>query len=298
MIAKEQSKWFALTGISIAGFLGCLDLTIVNTALPAIQSDLNTAVTQLQWVMTILMLALTACMVISGKLADLYGRRLCLYFGLALFAASSLIAGLSPNIQWLIAARFLQGISIAFLYTAPVAIIPGLFPEHQRGRATGLLIGANGLGLAIGPVIGGLIVSTLGWRWIFFINPPIILITVLLCWHRLIESKSVTAVRKIDWWGFILLIIALPAGILGLVQGAIWGWLSIPIISLFIVAIIGLVLFYYVETKVSMPIIEFHLLANRVFLAGLGANFTLAAFYAVDFFLIPLYLHYIRGQAG
>lgn len=298
MFTKQPSNWLALIGISIAGFLGCLDLTIVNTALPAIQSDLNTPVTQLQWVMTILMLALTACMVISGKLADLYGRRLCLYWGLALFAASSLIAGLSPNIQWLIAARFLQGIAIAFLYTAPVTMIPSLFPEHQRGRATGLLIGVNGLGLAIGPVIGGLIVSTLGWRWIFFINPPVILISVLFCWGRLIESKSEHIVRKIDWQGFILLITALPAGILALVQGEIWGWLSMPSIILFITAIIGLILFYYVETKVAMPIIEFHLLKNKVFLAGLGANFTLAAFYAIDFFLIPLYLHYIRGQAG
>jgi EmrB/QacA subfamily drug resistance transporter len=295
---KEQSNWLALTGISLAGFLGCLDLTIVNTALPAIQGDLNVSISQLQWVMTILMLALTACMVISGKLADLYGRRLCLYAGLISFAVSSLIAGFSPTINWLIAARFLQGISIAFLYTAPVAIIPSLFPEHHRGRATGLLIGANGLGLAIGPVIGGLIVSTLGWRWIFFINPPIILMSVLFCFNRLVESKNVHASKKIDWWGFILLVIALPAGILGLVQGETWGWLSAPIIGLFILAIAGLVLFYFVENRVSAPIIEFHLLANRIFLAALGANFSLALFYAIDFFLIPLYLHYIHHQAG
>lgn len=294
----KKANWLALIGISIAGFLGCLDLTIVNAALPVIQSDFNAPISQLQWVMTILLLALTACMVISGKLADLYGRRLCLYIGLAVFAASSLMAGLSANIQWLIAARFFQGLSIAFLYTAPVAIIPSLFSEHRRGRATGLLIGANGLGLAIGPVIGGLIVSTFGWRWIFFINPPLILISLLFCWRRLIESKSTNAIRKIDWPGFLLLIISLPTGILALVQGASWGWFSIPTLGLLIISIIGLLLFYYVETKVSNPIIEFHLLANRFFLAGLGANFTLAAFYAIDFFLIPLYLHYIRDQSG
>jgi EmrB/QacA subfamily drug resistance transporter len=298
MLNKAQSNWFALIGISIAGFLGCLDLTIVNTALPAIQNDLNISVTQLQWVMTILLLALTAFMVISGKLADLYGRRLCLYSGMILFALSSIGVGFSPNIHYLIGFRFLQGLSIAFLYTAPVAIIPSIFPEHRHGRATGLLIGANGLGLAIGPVIGGLIVSTLGWRWIFFINPPIILISFLFCWKRLIESKSNTAIRKIDWYGFILLIIAVPAFILALVQGETWGWWSTPIIVLFLLAIIGLIIFYYVENKVPAPIIEFHLLANRIFLVGLTANFALAFFYAVDFFLIPLYLHYIHGQSG
>ena len=298
MSNHEKSNWLTLIGISIAGFLGCLDLTIVNTALPAIQSDLKISVTQLQWVMTILLLALTAFMVISGKLADLYGRRLCLYVGMALFALSSLGVGLAPDIHYLIAFRFLQGISIAFLYTAPVAIIPSIFPEHHRGRATGSLIGANGLGLALGPVIGGLIVSTLGWRWIFFINPPIIIISFIFCWKRLIESKSDVAIRKIDWWGFILLIIAVPAGILALVQGEAWGWLSVPTISFLLLAIIGLVVFYYVENKVTAPIIEFHLLANRIFLIGLTANFALALFYAIDFFLIPLYLHYIHGQSG
>jgi EmrB/QacA subfamily drug resistance transporter len=298
MSDKENAKWLGLIGISIAGFLGCLDLTIVNTALPSIQSNLKISVTQLQWVMTSLLLALTAFMVISGKLADLYGRKLCLVLGIILFAVSSLGVALAPDIHFLIFFRFLQGISIAFLYTAPVALIPSLFPEHQRGRATGLLIGANGLGLAIGPVIGGLIVSSLGWRWIFFINPPIILISFLLCWKNLTESKSQVANKKIDWWGFILLLIAIPSLILALVQGEAWGWLSIQIITLFIIAIIGLIVFYIVESRITSPIIEFHLLANRIFFIGLTANFALALFYAIDFFLIPLYLHYIHGQTG
>jgi EmrB/QacA subfamily drug resistance transporter len=298
MTNKNDTNWLALIGISVAGFLGCLDLTIVNTALPAIQSEFNIGLSQLQWVMNILLLALTAFMVISGKLADLYGRRLCFYIGMGLFAIASLGAGLSPNINFLIACRFLQGLSIAFLYTAPVAIVPSILPEQHRGRATGFLIGANGMGLAIGPVIGGLIVSTLGWRWIFFINPPIILLSLLFCWRRLPESKHSNAGRKIDWYGFILLIIAVPAGILALVQGQAWGWLSTPIIGLLLVAIIGLVAFYFVENKVSSPIIEFHLLANRIFLIGLTANFALALFYAVDFLLIPLYLHFIHGQSG
>ncbi len=296
MTNKEQLNWLPLIGICIAGFLGCLDLTIVNTALPAIQMDLNISVTQLQWVMTILLLALTTFMVISGKLADLYGRRLCLYIGMILFAVSSIGVGLAPNIHFVIAFRFLQGISIAFLYTAPVALIPSIIPEHHHGRATGLLIGANGLGLAVGPVVGGLIVSTLGWRWIFFINPPIVLISFLFCWKRLVESKNDAAIKKIDWWGFALLIIALPAGILALVQGGAWGWSSMPVIGLILVALIGLGLFYYVETRVTAPIVEFHLFANRIFLVGLAANFSLAMFYAIDFFLIPLYLHYIQGK--
>ena len=116
-------KSFILLGLGIAGFLGCLDLTIVNTALPAIQMNLGATVIQLQWVMTALLLALTAFMVIAGKLSDLYGRRRCLYIGLILFAFSSLGAGFADNINILILSRFFQGIAIAFLYTAPVAPI-------------------------------------------------------------------------------------------------------------------------------------------------------------------------------
>ncbi len=298
MKSNSKSNWVGLSGICIAGFLGCLDLTIVNTALPAIQADFNSSVTQLQWVMNILLLALTAFMVISGKIADLYGRRLCLYLGLILFAISSIGAGLSLQIHWLIGFRFLQGISIAFLYTAPIALIPSIFPLEQQGRTTGILIGANGLGLAIGPIVGGFIVSLLNWRWIFFINPPLVVLSLLLCWKTLNESKSAVENKKIDWWGFSLLIIALPAGILALVEGEIWGWLSVPTLSLFILSIISLLCFYWVETKVKNPIVDFHLLTNRIFLIGLAANFSLALFYAIDFFLIPLYLHYIHGQSG
>ena len=293
-----SAKRFVLFGIGIAGFLGCLDLTIVNTALPAIQINLDATVTQLQWVMTTLLLALTAFMVIAGKLGDLYGRRFCLYFGLILFAVSSLGAGLATEINILILSRFFQGISIAFLYTAPVALIPSIFPVNQHGRAMGILVGANGLGLALGPVIGGLIVSSLGWRWIFFINPPLVLLSLALCWHVLRESKNDSVVKKIDWLGGVLLALSLPALILAIVQGETWGWFSVPIISLFVFAILAGVVFYIVEHRVKAPIIEFHLFTERVFLIGLSANFSLAFFYAVDFFLIPLFLHFVRGQEG
>lgn len=298
MLTNEKSKWLALTGISIASFLGLLDLTIVNTALPAIQIDLSVTVIQLQWVMNILLLALTASMVVLGKLADIYGRRLCLYIGLWLFALSSLGAGLSPNIHWLIFFRFVQGIAIALLYTAPLALIPSIFPAHHQGRATGLLVGASSFGLALGPVIGGFIVSTLGWRWIFYINPPIVLFAFLFCWKTITESKNINADKKIDWAGFIILLITIPTLILAIVQGENWGWSSTPIISLLVLALIGIIILYQVEKRIKAPIIEFHLFANRIFLVGLAANFALALFYAVDFFLMPLYLHYIQGQPG
>ena len=292
-----SNRHFILLGLCIAGFLGCLDLTIVNTALPAIQSNLDASVIQLQWVMTILLLALTTFMVIAGKLGDLYGRRLCLYIGLILFGLSSLGAGLAGNIDVLIINRFFQGIAIAFLYTAPPALVSNIFPPNQHGRAMGIIVAANGLGLALGPVFGGFIVSLLGWRWIFFINPIFIVISLSLCWSALMESKAEIGEKKIDWIGGSLLIISLFTFILAVVQGKTWGWLSMPILVLFLCCVMAGILFVIIELRIKTPIIEFHLFKRRVFFIALLANFSLAFFYAVDFFLIPLYLHFVRHQS-
>ena len=297
MLSTEKSSWLALIGLSLAGFLGLLDLTIVNTALPTIQVEFSASVAQLQWIMNILLLALTTSMVILGKLADLYGRRLCLYLGLGLFALSSLGAGLAWNIDLLILFRFFQGVSIAILYTVSLALIPNIFSAHNQGKAMGIMVGAGSFGLAVGPVVGGFIVSAWSWRWIFFINVPLALFCFLFCWKTLQESKSTAITEKMDWLGFIFLLISIPLFILAIVQSEVLGFLSWPVLSLLLAAIVGMVILYQIEKRAKSPIIEFSLFKNRIFLIGLIANFSLAAFYAVDFFLIPLYLHYIRGQS-
>jgi MFS family permease len=200
-ISEQSRKWWVLIGVSIASFLGCIDFTIVNTALPAIQVDLHATVTQLQWVVNMFLLALCSFMVIMGRLADIYGRRRVLYLGALVFGLSSLAAGLANDIAWLIAFRFLQGISCAVLYTVTGAIVAEAFPEEQRGRAIGLLFGANGLGLAVGPVLGGVIVAAVGWRWIFLVNVPLILISLMICWVSVRESVNQEEGSKIDWGG-------------------------------------------------------------------------------------------------
>lgn len=292
------NSWLALIGISIAAFLGCTDLTIVNTALPAIQNSFNCSVNALQWVMNIFLLALTGFMVVIGKLSDLYGRRLFLYSGMLLFAFASLGAALSPSINWLILFRFFQGICVAVLYTIPVAMIPSIFPSSLQAKATGIFISISGLGLAMGPVFGGFIVSMSSWHWIFLINIPIILVSFLFSLKHLPESKSGLRDTKIDWWGFILLVFIIPLFIYTTVQGATWGWTSRLTLSMYALSLLGLILFYQIEQRVRMPIIEFHLFNNRVFIIGIIANFTLALFYSVDFFFMPLYLHYVKNLNG
>lgn len=286
-----------LLGISLASFLGLLDLTIVNTALPAIQQEFHSSVLQLQWVMNSVLLVLTTSMAVLAKLADTYGRRLFLYLGLLSFGVASIGIGLSHHLGVLIGFRFLQGIAIALLYMAPLAIVPNVFPVKDQGKAMGFLVGISSFGLALGPAVGGILVSTVGWRWIFWINPPLALVCWLCCYKALQESKTAHP-EPMDWRGFGLLLVSIPAFILAIIESQRLGFLSWPVLSLLAIAICGLICLYRVENKLTHPMIQFSLIKQPLFIVGLIANVSLAAFYAVDFFLIPLYLHFVKDFSG
>ncbi|HYF98086.1 MAG TPA: MFS transporter, partial [Coxiellaceae bacterium] len=216
--ASINKKWWVLLGVSIASFLGCIDFTIVNTALPAIQDGFNATMTELQWVINMFILALCSFMVVMGRLADIYGRRQILYIGMFVFGLSSLGAGLSPSVQWLIFFRLIQGISCAILYTATGAIVSNTFPPNERGKAIGILFGVNGLGLAVGPIFGGIIVSILSWRWVFLINLPLIIISLLICFASLTESLNKEHGAQIDWLGLTALILSLSTLVAGVTE--------------------------------------------------------------------------------
>jgi len=298
LIKASNQKWWVLGGVSIASFLGCVDFTIVNTALPAIQANFGSSITQLQWIINIFILALSTCMVTAGRAADIYGRRCLLYIGMIVFGLASLCAGLVNKIEWLICFRLIQGMSCAILYTSSAAIVAEAFPKHERGKAIGALYGINGIGLAIGPMLGGFIVSALNWRWVFFINVPFILISLAICFFSIRTSQVQNKEDKLDWYGLITLTIALSLLILGIIQGDQWGWVSAYTITCFTISSIMLACFYYIETKVKYPIIQFYLFVNRIFLISAVATFALAFFYCAAFFLMPLYLHIIRAETG
>ncbi len=286
----------ALIGISLASLIGCIDFTIVNTAIPAIQHGLKADINNLQWVINIFILALCSFMVISGRLGDLYGRRKMLYFGMIIFALASLGAGLAFNMTSMIIFRGLQGFAATFMYTASGAIISHTFPEDQRGKAMGILFGINGLGLALGPVLGGVLISLLSWRWVFFVNLPIIFLSLMICFWTVQESKSSEPNQTIDWFGAVFLALGLSCLVLALIQGSSWGWLGLKNIVLYLAGLISLINLYLTEIKHRSPIIDFHLFANRNFFGSSIASFGLAFFYVPAFFLMPQYLHNIRGQ--
>ncbi|MGY2202743.1 MFS transporter [Pseudomonas gingeri] len=297
VFAQQQRKWWALLGVSIASFLGCVDFTIVNTALPALQADLGASVDSLQWVINGFILALSSFMVLVGRLADLHGRKRVLFIGLSVFGLASLGAGLAVGIDGLIAARIAQGLACAVLYTASGAIVANTFDSAEQGKAFGVLFGVNGVGLAVGPVLGGLITSAFGWQWIFLINVPFVLLSLGICAFSVNESRSPQAGTRLDWLGAALLLVGLPSLVLVIVQGAAWGWSSPLSLGLIGLAVVALTAFVRVERRVAAPIIDLQLFANRRFVAGVVASFTLAVFYCVAFFVMPLYLALVRGES-
>ncbi|HEY5952972.1 MAG TPA: MFS transporter [Terrimicrobiaceae bacterium] len=295
MPEKARTR-LALAGLSLSAFVAYLDFAIVNTALPSMQRELTLTFVQLQWVMNIFVLALCIFMVNMGRFGDMFGRRLLLYIGLTCFAAASLLAGLAPNGQTLIAARAFQGVAITMIVPSSVALVSQTVSPSERGRAIGIWTSVTGVGLAIGPVVGGLLTSALSWRWIFFVNIPIVVIAFSLCFVSVRDAVKSNHEMRVDWAGFFLMIVGIGSLICAVVQGPEWGWASRPTLALALTAVVSLGLLLVVESKVKSPILDLGLLANRGFLAGAFANFTLMGFAYSAFFLMPLYLRGIVGQ--
>jgi MFS family permease len=202
-ISEKNRKWWSLSGLSMACLVGFLGFAVVNTALPAIQRELGVSFVVLQWVMNVFVLALSIFMVNMGRFGDAFGRRPMLYSGLALFGTASLFSGLSSGGITLIVFRVLQGLGLAVILPSSLALISNTFPENERGRAIGIWTSVTGIGLALGPVLGGVITSSLGWRWVFFVNIPVLFTATAVCLLSVRESVRETD-KSIDWYGFSL----------------------------------------------------------------------------------------------
>lgn len=291
------NKWLAFIGIALLSF-GCyLDYTVVNVALPTIQQELHTNLLSLQWVMNIYFLALCILATIMGRLGDLYGRRCCFYIGSGIFAIASIVAGLSPNINWLIFGRLLQGIGAAIVFPLGPSLLPHAFPEKERGKAIAWLGSMGGIALALGPVLGGLIVMHWGWRWIFFINVPIILLGYLICFKSVSESRVEQQHLFIDIKGMVLLAVAMGGIVLSLIHSQTFGWGNSVTLIYLVLGIISTALLIFVEKNQENPLIDFRDFSNLLFYAGSILCFLAGVLSAVALFFDPLYLQIIRNES-
>jgi EmrB/QacA subfamily drug resistance transporter len=295
MADASPNRWLALIGISTLSFVVFIDFTIVNTILPGIQRELHATVGQLQWVMNAFFLVLTIFMVTMGRLGDIYGRRRVLYAGVIVFALASFLAGAAESPQFLIACRFLQGIAGAVTLTCGAALATHHFPESEKSRALAIFMSITGFGMAVGPVLGGLFLSALSWRWAFYVNVPVVIIGFLISW-RTIQETPPQKEEKIDWLGLAFLTPGMAAIVTVIMNGNNWGWTSLITISTAVAGVVLLTVFIQIERRVRFPIIDFKFFNNRQFLACCVMALTLGGFIAVGSFMAPLYLQTVRNE--
>ena len=297
-----ERKWWTLLAVSVATFMLLLDITVVNTALPAIQKDLSASFTDLQWVIDAYTLALAAVVLTAGSIADRIGRRAVFVAGLGIFAASSLAAGLAPDATFLNISRAVEGIGGAAMFAVSLALVAQEFAAgRERATAMGIYGATIGAAVAVGPLVGGAITDSLGWRWVFFLNVPIGIAAIAVTFAKLQESRDPNATR-VDWAGLATFSTALLLLVLGLLRGNDDGWTSPTILSLLIGAVVMLAAFVVIERRVAEPMLPLELFRNRAFtgvqLAAFAVSVSLFALFLYLTLYLQNYLGYSPLQAG
>jgi EmrB/QacA subfamily drug resistance transporter len=296
------SKPWILTATILGSSMAFIDGTVVNVAIPALQSAFHATVVDVQWVVESYGLLLSALILAGGALGDLLGRRLVFLVGVSLFAAASISCGLAPSIHLLVLARCVQGIGAALLIPGSLAIISASFDEASRGRAIGTWSGFTAMTTAFGPVIGGWLIAHASWRWAFFINVPLAAAVIALSLRYVPESRSANANRGLDWVGALLATASLGGIVTGLLESSNLGWRNPFVIASLAGGVIFLILFLWIESRVASPMVSLALFESRSFL---GANLVTLFLYApigIFFFLFPILLmqvyHYSATAAG
>jgi EmrB/QacA subfamily drug resistance transporter len=292
---RTRSPWAVLAVLCLGLFMILLDGTIVNIALPHIMTAFRTGLSDVEWVMNVYVLAFAVTLVTLGRFGDLYGRRRLFLGGMVLFTVASLACGLAPGVYWLVAFRAVQGLGGAAMMPSTLSIVADVFPAARRGAAMGVWGAVSGLATAIGPSLGGLIVDSASWRWIFLINLPVGVVGVLLTLRIVPESKNPTAVESLDLPGVGLVSASLFCLTFALVEGQRLGWTSAAILGLFAAAVLGLLLFYLRERAIRQPLIDFSLFRNVNFFAGNVTGLMLSASMMGVFFTIPIFLQSVLG---
>jgi EmrB/QacA subfamily drug resistance transporter len=302
LVTDANRRWWTLGAVTFSLFMVMLDTTIVNVALPAIQLDLHIQLSRLEWAVNAFLLAYAALLLPGGKLADFVGRRRMLLIGLLVFTGSSLACGLATSGEMLIAARAAQGVGAALMMPATHALISANFEEHEHGLAYGVWAGVSTLGLALGPLVGGVLVQRLSWPWIFYVNVPLGAAAILLGRLVVRESRDTSTEQGLDPVGLVLSGGALFALVYALIEGHAYGWRSHIILGLLAASALGFALFVLLEALERRPMLDLSLFRNSTFT---GANIVTALIMLTMLgvlFFVSIYLQNVLGfsptQAG
>jgi EmrB/QacA subfamily drug resistance transporter len=293
---KASGPWI-LAATILGSSMVFIDGTVVNVALPALQTNLNATVVDAQWVVEAYALFLAALLLAGGSLGDHFGRKRIYAAGVALFALASAWCGLAPNINQLIVARALQGVGGALLVPGSLAIISASFAAEERGRAIGTWSGFTAITAAVGPVLGGWLIENVSWRAIFFINLPLALIVLALVWLHVPESRDEES-RGLDWTGAALATLSLGLIVYGLIESSRRGFSDPAIIASLTGGILMTILFVAIEARKKNPMLPLGLFRSRNFS---GANLLTLFLYTAlsgSLFFMPLNLIQVQGYSA
>jgi len=290
-----RPRW-TLLAVSLATFMTYLDNNIVNVAMPAIQRDLHLSTAGLEWVVSGYILVFASLLLAGGRLADVFGRRRVFLIGLGIFTIASLAAGLAGSVGILIASRAVQGLGAALVTPPTLAIISATFTDkRQRAAAVGIWTAVGALALAVGPLIGGVISQHVHWSWIFYINVPVGIATIVLAAWAIRESREDAIPKRVDLPGLLTSAAALFALTYALIEGHDLGWTSPAITASFAAATALGLAFVVIESRTTDPMVAVSLFRERVFAGGSIAlimwGFGLFGIY----FFTSLYLQGVLG---
>jgi EmrB/QacA subfamily drug resistance transporter len=275
------------------------DFTALSVAITAIEKTFTADLTTSQWVINGYALVFGVAIVTGGRLADMYGRRRVFFAGCLLFAVFSLVGGVAGSIAMLLAARALMGVGGALMWPAIMGMTYSLLPKGKEGLAGGIILGAAGFGNAIGPLIGGALTDTLGWRWIFFLNLPVAAFAILVTWRVIPVDASGAGERRLDWGGVTTLSAGLLSLLLALDQGTDDGWTNPRILALFVLAAVALAAFVLVERRAgAKALIPPDVRGNRAFFAACMSVLLMSAIFFAALLYVPQFLMKTLGYSA
>jgi EmrB/QacA subfamily drug resistance transporter len=298
--SKSRGRW-VLAATILASSMAFIDGTVVNVALPALQTNLNASAVDVQWVVESYSLLLSAFLLVGGSLGDHYGRRRIFLIGVSIFAIASVACGLATNIAQLIAARGFQGLGAALLTPGSLAIISNSFSEEDRGQAIGTWSGFSAITTAIGPLLGGWLIEHVSWRAVFFINVPIALAVIFISMVHVRENSDRDKDR-VDWLGSVLAAFGLGTLVYGLIESSRRGLGDPHVLAFLVTGSVLLIVFLFLETRLSHPMLPLALFRSRTFAGANLLTFLLYGALGGTLFFFPLNLiqvqHYSPTAAG
>jgi EmrB/QacA subfamily drug resistance transporter len=283
-----------MAAVAMGVFLSTIDGSIVNVALPTLVRAFDTEFAIVQWVVLAYLLTITTLMLSVGRLGDMVGKKPLYVTGFVVFTLGSVLCGLAPTVYWLIGFRVLQAIGAAMLMALGMAIVTEAFPPSERGRALGITGTMVSVGIVVGPVMGGLLIGALSWRWIFFVNLPVGIVGTWMV-IRFVPALKPPGGQRFDLAGAVTLFLCLMALLMALTLGQQVGFAETIVLALFAASLAFLVLFLGIERRIRFPMIDLSLFRDRLFNVNLVTGFIIFVCMSGTIILMPFYLENVLG---